>query len=76
MEVFIFAIVLVAALVIGTEDRQSEDHASHSSVPPTSKVQSVDHDELLIRVCDPEDRHIIQRDLTVPLGQQVSDSER
>ena len=76
MEVFFFAIVLVAALVIGTEDKQSGSNASHSSIPPTSKVQSVDHDELSIRVCDPEERHIIQRDLTVPLDQQVSDSER
>lgn len=76
MEVFFFAIVLVAALVIGTEDKQSGINASHSSVPPTSKVQSVDYDELSIRVCDLEGRHIIQRDLTVPLGQQVSDDER
>ena len=75
MEVFLFAIVLVAALVIGTEDKQSGDHANHSSVPPTSKIQSVDR-EHSAQVCDRDQRHITQRDLTVPLDQQVSDSER
>jgi len=75
MEVFLFAIMLVAALVIGTEDKQSEDHASHSSVAPTSKIQSVDR-EHSAQVCDRDQRHITQRDLTVPLDQQVSDSER
>lgn len=75
MEVFFFAIMLVAALVIGTEDKQSEDHASHTSVPPTSKIQSVDRG-LSPHVCDLEYLPIIQRDLTVPLDQQVSDDER
>jgi len=68
MEVFFFAIVLIAALVIGTEGKQSEDHASHSSVPPTSKVQSVDR-EHSAHVCDPGHRHITERDLTKPFEQ-------
>ena len=74
MEVFFFAIVLIAALIIGTEDKQSEDHANHSSVPHASKVQSGDR-EHSAHVCDPDHRHITQRDLTIPLEPQHSDDE-
>ena len=77
MEVFLIAIMLIAALVIGTETEQRDDHATSSdpaSALPVSKAQSSDH-ERSVDFCDPERPHMIQRNLTVPVDQQSSDDE-
>ncbi len=77
MEVFFIAIMLIAALVIGTENKQRDDHATSSdpaSALPVSKAQSGDH-ERSVDFCDPERPHMIQRNLTVPVDQQSSDDE-
>ena len=77
MEVFFIAIMLIAALVIGTENRQRDDHATPSnpaSASPVSKTQSSDH-ERSADLCSPERSHMIQRNLTLPFDQQSSDDE-
>jgi hypothetical protein len=77
MEDIFIAIILLAALVIGTETEQRDDHATLSnpaSALPVSKAQSSDH-ERSADLCSPERPHMIQRNLTVPVDQQSSDDE-
>jgi len=77
MEVFVIAIMLIAALLIGTETKQHDDHVTLSdpaSALPVSKAQYSDH-ERSADFCDPERPHMIQRNLTVPIDQQSSDDE-
>lgn len=80
MEALVIAIMLIAALAIGVENKQRSDHATHAScstaspIAPVSKTQSVDS-ERPVDLCDPDHPHMIQRDLTVPLDHQSPDDE-
>ncbi len=75
MEAFVIAIVLITSMVFGTGDKQRKDHTNHSSVSPASDVQSADREQS-VYLCNPDLRHIRQRDLTLPLNPQINNDER
>ncbi len=72
MDAFIIIIALMAALIVGSGHRQIDLDLGHAVVSAASKDHSVDH-ERSVHICDPGYHHIIQRDLTVPLDQQVNE---
>jgi len=70
----VIAIVLIAALVMGTEEERGEDNATHSNPSHALDAPSDDR-ESSARLCDPDRTYIKQRDLTLPLDQQSSDDD-
>lgn len=73
MEAFVIAIVFVTAWVIGAESRQVDPEPRvESEVVSTS--EKVDAREPAVPICDPDYHLTIQRDLTVPVDQQVNEN--
>lgn len=77
MEVFLIVIMLIAALVMGTETKQRDNQTTPSnpaSALPVSTAQSLDH-EGSADLCDPGRSQMIQRNLTLALDRQNTDDE-
>jgi hypothetical protein len=71
MDAFVIAIVFVTAWLIGAESRQVDPEPRvESEVVSTSG--KVDARKPSVPICDPDYHLIIQRDLTVPVDQQVN----
>ncbi len=71
MEAFVIAIVFVTAWVMGAESRHVDPEPRADSEAVLTSEQG-DAQEHFVRICDPDLQLIIQRDLTVPVEQQVS----
>ena len=77
MDAAVIAIMLIAALVIGRDDKQHDNHATQaslSSAPPVSYAQSIDR-KRSADLCNPDRTRIIQRDLTIPINRHSTDDE-
>ena len=72
MEAFVIAIVFVTAWFWGAESRQV-DPEPRTDREAVSINDQIDDRECSVRICDQEYQRIIQRDLTVPVDQQVSE---
>ena len=72
MEAFVIAIVFVTAWVMGAESGQIDPEPRAES-EAVSIGDQIDDRECSVRICDQEYQRIIQRDLTVPVDQQVSE---
>lgn len=74
MEAFVIAIVFVTAWFWGAESRQvdPEPRAESKAVSISDQVEDR---ERAVRICDQEYQLIIQRDLTVPVDQQVNEDD-
>jgi hypothetical protein len=75
MEAFIITIVLMAALLIGADHRQVDSDLGLAIEKAALKDHSVDC-ERSVHICDPGHNTLIQRDLTVPLDQQVNEDAK
>lgn len=71
MEAFVIAIVFVTAWVMGAESRQVDPEPRAES-EAVSISDQIDDQERSVRICDQDYQLIIQRDLTVPVDQQVN----
>ena len=71
MEAFVIAIVFVTAWVIGAESRQVDPEPRAES-EAVSISDQIDDRGCSVRICDQGYQLIIQRDLTVPVDQQVN----
>ena len=74
METVLLVIVLATALLVGVKNERHDPgqrtaHTAKSASEQSLSVQSP------ARLCDPTHLTIIQRDLTVPLDQQVNDDD-
>lgn len=74
MEAFLLVIVLVTALLVGVKNERNDPeqktvHAMKSTSQQSLTVQSPVHH------CDPTYQTIIQRDLTVPVDNEVNDDD-
>ncbi len=74
MEAFVIAIVFVTAWFLGAESRHV-DPESGAENEAVSIGDQIDDRECSVRVCDQEYQLIIQRDLTVPIDQQVNQDD-
>jgi len=74
MEAFILAIVVVTALLVGvkSERNDQEQHTAHAARPTSEQSVTV---QSPVHLCDLTHQAIIQRDLTVPVDQQVNDDD-
>ena len=72
MEAFVIAIVVVTAWVMGAESRQVEPEPRVES-RAVSISDQVDARQRSVRICDQDYQLIMQRDLTVPVDQQVNE---
>ncbi len=79
MDVFIFAVVLVAALVAGAGDKPAEhqaDIAAQSAGPPSPEYAPAPGRGFAVPVCDPTRARISQRDLSGTVKQEVNRNDR
>lgn len=74
MEAFVMAIVFVTAWFLGAESRQVDPEPRAES-EAVSISDQIDDRERAVRICDPGHHQIIQRDLTVPVDQQVNEDD-
>lgn len=74
MEAFVIAIVVVTAWFLGAESRHVDPEPRAESEAVSINDQ-IDDRECSVRVCDQEYQLIIQRDLTVPIDQQVNQDD-
>jgi len=74
MEAFVIAIVFVTAWVMGVESRQVDPDPPAES-EAVSIGDQIDDQECSVRICDQDYQLIIQRDLTVPIDQQVNEDD-
>ena len=74
MEAFVIAIVFVTAWVMGAESRQVDPEPRAES-EAVSISDQIDDRECSVRIFDQEYQLIIQRDLTVPVDQQVNEDD-
>ena len=74
MEAFVIAIVFVTAWFLGAESRQVDPEPRAES-EAVSIDDQIDDRERAVRICDQEYQLIIQRDLTVPVDQQVNEDD-
>ncbi|MEZ5574070.1 MAG: hypothetical protein R3E64_18940 [Halioglobus sp.] len=72
MEAVLVVIFCVTAWVVGAEFRQVGPERNLASDAVTTSEQVVAR-ESAVRICDPSDYAIIQRDLTVPVDQQANE---
>jgi hypothetical protein len=79
MDVFLFAVVLVAALVAGGGDKPAE-HPADTSVqtagPPSPENKQAVRRDLAVPVCDSTRARIRQRDLSGAVKQEVNRNDR
>ena len=73
MEAFVIAIVFVTAWFLA-ESRQVDPEPRAES-EAVSIGDQIDDRECSVRICDQEYQLIIQRDLTVPVDQQVNEDD-
>lgn len=71
MEAFVIAIFFVTAWFLGAESRQVDPEPRAES-EAVSISDQVDDRERSVRICNQDYQLIIQRDLTVPVDQQVN----
>lgn len=79
MDVFIFAVVLIAALVAGVGDKPAEDPADNpvqTDGPPSPEYAPAVGRGLAVPVCDPTRARIRQRDLSGTVKQEVNRNVR
>lgn len=72
MKALVIAIVVVTAWVMGAESRQVDPEPRAES-QAVSISDQVDARQRSVRICDQDYQLIIQRDLTVPVDQQVNE---
>ena len=74
MEAFFLVIVLVTALLVGVKNERhdSGQHTAHTAKSTSEQSLSV---QSPARLCDPTHQTIGQRDLTVPVDNEVNDDE-
>jgi len=75
MEAVLVVIFCVTAWVAGAEFRQVDPERNLASDAVSTSEQVVAR-QSSVRICDPSYRAIIQRDLTVPVDQQVNEDGR
>ena len=75
MEGLFLIIVLVTALLVGVESErpEQEQHSVHTAT--LTSEQGVTG-QSPVHLCSPTNQTIVQRDLTVPVDQQVNDHDR
>lgn len=71
MEAFVIAIVFVTAWVMGAESRHVDPEPRAES-ETVSISDQIDDRERSVCICNQDYQLIIQRDLTVPVDQQVN----
>ncbi len=79
MDVFLFAVVLVAALVAGVGDKPAEhqaDTAVQTAVPPSPGSAPAVGRDIAVPVCDPTRARIHQRDLSGAVEQEIKTNDR
>lgn len=75
MEAVLVVIFCVTAWVVGAEFRQVDPERNLASDAVSTSEQVVAR-QSSVRMCDPSYHAIIQRDLTVPVDQQVNEDGR
>lgn len=77
MDVFLFAVVLVAALVAGDKPAEHPaDTAAQTAGPPSPEYAPAVGRGLAVPVCDPTRARIRQRDLSETVKQEVNRNDR
>lgn len=79
MDVFLFVVVLVAALVAGGGDKPAEhpaDTAFQTAGPPSPENAPAVGRDLAVPECDPTRARIRQRDLSGTVKQEVNRNVR
>ena len=74
MEGLFLIIVLVTALLVGVEPERP-DHEPRSAHKATLTIEQGVTGQSSVHLCDPTHQTIVQRDLTVPVDQQVNDDD-
>ena len=75
MEGLFLIIVLVTALLVGVESEQPDQEPRSVHKATLTSEQGVTGSPP-VHLCDPTHQTIVQRDLTVPVDQQVNDHDR
>jgi hypothetical protein len=71
MEGFFLIVVLVTALLVGVESERADQEQRSVPKSPQTSEQGVTG-QSPVHLCDPTHQTIVQRDLTVPVDQQVN----
>ena len=74
MEGLFLIIVLVTALLVGVESERPDQEPRSVHKATLTSEQGVTG-QSPVHFCDPTHRTIVQRDLTVPIDQQVNDDD-
>jgi hypothetical protein len=75
MEGLYLIFVLVTALLVGVESERPDQEQRSVHKATLMSEQGVTG-QSLIHLCDPTHQTIVQRDLTVPVDQQINDHDR
>ena len=75
MEGFFLILVLVTALLVGVESGRPDQEQRTVHKGTLTSEQGVTG-QSPVQLCDPTHQTIVQRDLTVPVDQQVNDHDR
>ena len=71
MEGIFLIVVLVTALLVGVESEQADQEQRSVPKSPQTSEEGVTG-QSPVHLCDPTHQTIVQRDLTVPVDQQVN----
>ena len=75
MEGFFLIVVLVTAFFVGVESERPDQEQRSVHTATLTSEQGVTG-QSPVHLCDPTHQIIVQRDLTVPVNQQVNDHDR